>query len=251
MSVTADMVRDLIVAHDDNRPRSKQTTVGPSDLSSPCDRRIGYKMLGVEPLTARQVNLAAWVGTGIHSQMEAAIKNHPDWRAEQKVSIEVSKGLTLAGTLDAYHTPSKTIVDWKSVGPSALAKYRQRTPDNYLTQVAIYGLLAILTGQMPVTHTAVAFIPRNGALNDIHVDVHPWDEARAEAAIRRYEALNSAIKAGPSVLPLLPVVHDCRFCEWWYPGSDNLTTGCPGQPPTDTTPQIAAWEPQEKAGARP
>ena len=88
--ITADMVRDIITGHDRSRPRSKQTKVGPSDLSSPCDRRLVYQLLGVDRPAASGVNLAAWVGTGIHAQMEAALKGHPDWLTETPIDIDIA-----------------------------------------------------------------------------------------------------------------------------------------------------------------
>ena len=246
--ITADLIRSIIVDQDAARPRSQQTKIGPSDLSSPCDRKLGYQLVDVPRVVARDVNLAAWVGTGIHAQMEAALAKHPDWMVEQPVTIKLSKRLTLSGTLDAYHRPSKTIVDWKSVGPSALAQYRRATPEKYLTQLALYGLAAVLSGRMSVEHTAVAFIPRNGSLNDIHVDVRAWDEDRAEAALRRYEALHAAVAAGPAVLPLLGSANDCRFCGWWSPGAEDLTVGCPGHNPTDVH-GIPPWQPEKQESA--
>lgn len=243
--ITAELIRSIIVDHDASRPRSRQTAIGPSDLSSPCSRKLVYQILGVPRVSDSGVNLAAWVGTGIHAQMEAALKGNPDWQTEQQVSIKVDKRLTLTGRLDAYHKPSGTVVDWKSVGPSALAKYRRRSPDNYLTQVAIYGLAAILSGRMTVNHTAIVYIPRNGDLADIHVDAHPWDESRADAALRRYEQLHAAAAAGPAVLPLTPTADDCRFCGWWHPGSDKPEVACTGHPTTDVH-GIPPWQPEKK-----
>ena len=243
--ITADMVRAIITGHDAARPRSKQTKVGPSDLSSPCDRKLVYQILGVPKVVDDTVNLAAWVGTGIHAQMEAALKGDPDWLTEQPVAIKATPKLTLSGTLDAYHKPSHTIVDWKSVGPSALAKYRRKSPENYLTQISLYGLAAILSGRMQVEHTAIAYIPRNGNLADIHVDAHPWDEARAEAALRRFENLHAAAAAGPVVLPLLGTADDCRFCSWWQPGSDTPEVACTGHPTTDVH-GIPPWQPEKE-----
>lgn len=243
--ITADLIRQIIVDHDAARPRSKQTAVGPSDLSSPCDRKLLYQMLGTPPVVPNDVNLKAWVGTGIHAQMQAALKGNPDWITEQTVSIKLSKTLTLTGSLDAYHKPSYTIVDWKSVGPSALTKYRHASPEKYCTQVALYGLAAILSGRMQVEHTAIAYIPRNGNLADIHVDAHPWDEARAEAALRRFENLHAAAAAGPVVLPLVGTADDCRYCGWWLPGSDTPEVACTGHPTTDVH-GIPPWQPEKK-----
>lgn len=243
--ITADLIRSIIVDHDASRPRSRQTAIGPSDLSSLCARRVAYQILGVPPVAADTVNLAAWVGTGIHAQMEAALKNDPDWQTEQRVSITLRKGLTLAGTLDAYHKPSGTVVDWKSCGPSALAKYRRASPDNYLTQIAIYGLAAILSGRMTVHHTAIVYIPRNGDMSDIHVDAHPWDEPRADAALRRLESLHAATAAGPAVLPLIPTADDCTYCSWWMPGSDKPEVACTGHPVTHVH-GIPPWQPEKE-----
>ncbi len=51
-TITADMVRSIIVDHDAARPRSQQTDIGPSDLSSPCSRKLGYQILGTPKVTA-------------------------------------------------------------------------------------------------------------------------------------------------------------------------------------------------------
>ena len=248
--IDADLVRQIIVAHDAARPRSQQTAVGPSDLSSPCSRKLVYQLLGVPKVVDDAVNLMAWVGTGIHAQMEQALKDDDDWVTEQRLTIKVAKGISITGSLDAYHKPSRTIVDWKSVGPSALAKYRRASPEKYLDQVSIYGLMAVLSGRMSVENTCIAYLPRNGDLADIHVDLHPWDEDRADRAIRRLEALHAAADAGPTVLPLVPTGDDCRYCGWWMPGSDTPEVACTGHPTTDVH-GIPPWQPhtQEAASA--
>jgi hypothetical protein len=226
--ITADMVREIIRRQENERPRNNQTAIGPSDLSSPCDRKLVHHILETPPVSESDVSLMAWVGVNIHSGMEAALKADDDWLTEQRVGVDLGDGLILRGSLDAYHKPSKSLCDWKSVGPSALAKYRRQSPDNYLTQVAIYGLLAVLSGRMSVEHTAIAYIPRNGDLSDIHVDAHPWDQDRADAAIARLQHLHAAAAAGPVVLPLVGTADDCRFCRWWNPNAWADGNGCPG-----------------------
>lgn len=246
--ITADLIRSIIVDHDAARPRSQQTKIGPSDLSSPCSRRLVYQLLGVEPVAPNEVSLQAWVGTAVHAALETALKGHPDWMTEQPVSIKLNKQLTLSGTLDAYHRPSGTVVDWKTCGPSALDKYRRASPDNYLTQISLYGLAAVLSGRMQVHNTALVYLPRNGHLDQIHVDAHPWDEGRAEAALRRYEALHAAASAGPAVLPLIPTADACRYCRWWLPGSDKPEVACTGHPTTDVH-GIPPWQPEKESAS--
>lgn len=230
--ITADTIRELIVAHDASRPRSRQRAVGPSDLSQGCPRRLGYQLLDVEPVKPRTVNLAAWVGTAIHAQMEQATASLDDWATEIRLSADLGDGLRLSGSADAYHVPTATIIDYKTVGPSALAKYRLATPDNYRAQVAIYGLLAVLSG-VQVRHTGIAYLPRNGTLADIHVDVWEWDQDLADRIVADYINLHRAVAAGPAVLPLLPTGDACRFCPWHLPGHiGDLAEACGGHSKT-------------------
>jgi hypothetical protein len=244
--ITADLVRQLIADHDANRPRSQQTAVGPSNLSSPCSRKLVYQLLDIPPTAPANTSLMAWVGTAVHTQMEQALADDPDWVTEQHLTIKVAKGITITGTLDAFHKPTGTVVDWKTVGPSALAKYRAQTPDNYLTQVSLYGLMAVMSGKWQVNHTAICYIPRNGHLADIHLDIHPWDQDRADAALRRLQALHDAAAAGPTVLPLIPTGDDCRYCGWWNPNAWVDGNGCPGHQTTGTTPAETQPNPQKE-----
>lgn len=236
MMITAEMIRQIIVDHDAARPRSRQTAVGPSDLSSPCDRKLLYQILGTPPVVPGDVNLKAWVGTAVHSAFEQILTKHDDWLSEQKLSITVAKGLKLVGHLDAYHKPTYTVLDFKTTGPSAHDKYRRQSPQRYLDQVAIYGLLAVLSGRMRVDYTGLVYVPRNGDLRDIHVDVHPWDQDRADAAITRYERLHIAAGAGPQVIDLVNTADDCTFCGWWNVNAWADGVGCPGHKTSGAVP---------------
>lgn len=239
--ITADLIRQIITDHDNARPRSQQTAIGPSNLSTPCSRKLAYQLLGVPQVTGDAVNLKAWAGTAVHAQMEAALADDPDWEVEVTVGLDLGDGLTLTGHLDAYHRPSKTLVDWKTTGPSAHAKYTRQSPESYLTQTAVYGLLAVMSGRMAVERTGIVYIPRNGDLSDIHADIRPWDQDRADAALKLLTALHTAAAAGPAVLPLIPTADDCRFCGWWMPGSDNPEVACTGHPIQEQH-GIPAWE---------
>jgi hypothetical protein len=244
-TVTADQVRALIIDHDASRPRSQQVQLGPSEIATPCARRIGYGLLGVPRAVNNDVSLYAWVGTQIHAGMEAACHTAGDrWITEHRVTIPINDTLTVTGSFDAYDRDTKTVIDWKGRGA---VKPSQATRDKHHQQLAWYSLAAILQG-LVVDQQAIVYIPRNGTLADIEVDARPFNPDTIETAMRRYEALHTATAAGPAVLPLLPAVHDCRFCGWWKPGESDLTVGCPGQPPTN--PQggdLPPWEPKEEA----
>lgn len=255
MSVTADMVRGLIVAHDAARPRSQQTTVGPSDLSSPCARQIGYKTLGVETPVANTVNLYAYVGTGLHRQLADALEadnaalGRTRWEVEVPVTVPVAD-VIVPGSADAYDHDTTTVIDWKSRGASSPGA---ATRDKHHRQLGWYGLGLILAGRT-VTTQAVVYVPRNGTLADIEVDARPFDHDSAEAAIRRYEALLTATGAGQTALGLLPTADDCKFCSWWVPGwPADPATACPGAQATQTTGTHAGGNPTQPnpKGTRP
>ncbi len=251
MTITADEVRRLIVAHDADRPRSKQVTLGPSSIASPCARQIGYGLLQVPRQVPDDVNLYAYVGTGLHRQLEDACAadnkrlGRVRWLTEKRVSVPVSDTVTVSGSLDAYDYDTFTVIDWKSRGAS---KPSAATRDKHHGQAGWYGLGAILAG-LVVDHLAVVYVPRNGTLADIEVDARPLDMVAIEAQLRRYESLLSATAAGPAVLPLLPTAHDCRFCGWWVPGwPGDESVACQGHPQTtvDLTEDITNPTQQEK-----
>ena len=228
--ITADEVRRLIIDHDAARPRSQQTHIGPSDLSSPCNRRLVYQLLGVDRVAQNEVNLYAYVGTGIHRQMEDACKawnrrnQRGRFRTEVSVSVPVTDDVTLSGHVDVLDTDTATAGDWKSRGTTKPSK---GTRDKHHAQLLPYGLGLILAGH-EVKYTAVVYVPRNGTLADIEVDSRPFDHDAAEALLRRYESLIQAASVGPAVLPLVPTADDCTFCPWWAPNAWIDGNGCAG-----------------------
>lgn len=251
--IDAAFVRDLIVSHDRARPRSKQTRIGPSDLASPCNRQLGYKLLQVPPVAASEVSLYAYVGTGIHAQLEAALRAYnaragrERFLIEEPVSVDLGDGIELRGNMDAYDHDTATVIDWKSRGAS---KPHPRTIDKHRHQVNLYGLGAVMAG-LTVQHTAIVYIPRNGTLRDISVETAAWDQADAQASVDRLTSLHTIAPLGPAVLPQLAVADDCRFCRWWLPGAENIEAACPGVNPTDLSAELPPWEPtQHTEGAR-
>ena len=86
LGVTPEMVADLIVADDRDRPRSKQRRVGPSGLGTPCQRKLGYQILDVDRVNASDP-LAAWIGTAGHSSLERILDGHPDWLTETRIEL--------------------------------------------------------------------------------------------------------------------------------------------------------------------
>ena len=65
---------DVIKWTDNNSARSMQTTIGPSELGSSCDRRIAYRLAGTPEANWWSDPLPAIVGTAVHTWLESAVK---------------------------------------------------------------------------------------------------------------------------------------------------------------------------------
>lgn len=241
LGVTPQMIAQLIIDDDANKPRSQQVAIGPSQIGSPCDRQLGYFALGTQQLQHTSGDpLPRWVGTEGHAGMERILTGHDDWDTEFEVDFP---GYGITGHVDAYHKPTGTVVDFKFVGESQLRKYKVTGPgQQYRTQAHMYGTGIALTGR-DVSAVAVAFIPRSGLTSSIYVWSEPYDETVTEAALRRWEAVG-IVARGLGVDQLATADAPCDWCRWYRPGSTNPAEACPGV--TDT-PAAGFAAPNENA----
>lgn len=232
---------EVIKWRDRGNPRSHQVNIGPSELSSPCDRRIGYRLAGIPQINTTLDPWPAIVGTAVHDWLEGAfvawLQANPqkDWITEQRLSL--SEDVT--GRSDLFHIPTGTVIDWKGTSPDKMRKVKSEgSPENYKTQIQIYGWGYEKLGY-EVRRVALAYFPRAGNIKDLHVETFGYDPSVGPAAVARIPRIATAlldrdvlnqphrweqVEAVPS--------HDCGFCPWYNPrrspeeGASDL--GCPG-----------------------
>lgn len=232
---------DMIMWADQNSPRSLQVAIGPSELGDECDRRVGYRMAGIEEVNNRNDPWAAIVGTAIHQWTEKAVidfqKAHGT--AEWETEVAVQPDPLVIGHSDYFYRPESMVVDLKSSGNDVLKKiHKDGPPEGYKTQVQIYGLGYERAG-IEVKKVALVFVPRAGWLSDMHVWTAPYDRAIAEKALTRMyriggELIDLDIMNQPHRWQQVEATpsRNCAFCSWRINrepdlGADN--TGCPGQ----------------------
>lgn len=229
--IDADTLRHIIRDHDANRPRSRQTAVGISEIGHPCARRLVHKINGTPPSNPGDP-LAAYIGTAVHASLAEAISAVDGWQAE--VPVEVP-GYNLPGTVDAWHPGDGIVMDWKIVGDAALRRVRTAGPGRqYRAQVHTYG--AALDLRAPTRTVAIAFVPRSGRLANLHLWHEPYDQAVAEESLRRLDALRTVAPLGPALAPATEAF--CHWCPYWLPGAGDLAVACPGVP-AETDPATA------------
>lgn len=230
-----EQITDAIVNH----PRSLQKRIGPSEIGTPCARKIAFKLLGF-PEREDKPNWRATVGTAIHAWLEAvfgrdnerwlAQSGYARWLIETRVPVGSINGEDIDGNCDLYDRVTSGVIDWKTTGKTRLANYRRKGPgDQYRIQAHTYGYGWRLLGH-PVDYVMIVFLPRDGELKDTYIWWEPYDEQVAIDAMQRANGIALTIDAlGDDALAAFPAVDNfCTFCPYFRPGSVDPKFGCPG-----------------------
>lgn len=224
-----------------NAPRSLQRTIGPSELGTPCTRRLGYQLTGAP----RQERTPAWlpvVGTAVHEWLaETFVRiplvandsddERPRYLVEHRVCVGEIDGVCVTGSCDLYDRVTASVIDWKIVGKTTLTAAKRHGPvDKYRTQVHLYGRGFLRRG-LPVERVAIGYLPRNGDLSEAYLWSEHYDETVAAQALTSADAIVYAAKlAGAErIIPQLPTADDyCATCYWYVPGAEATAEHCPG-----------------------
>lgn len=226
---------DVIKWTDNNSARSIQTTIGPSELGSLCDRKIAYRLAGVSEANWWSDPLPAIVGTAVHSWLEKAVNTFQDkhymdrWMTE----ITVQPDPMVKGHVDLYDKELAAIIDWKTVSPTKLKAWKaDGPPEHYKDQVNLYGRGAMNAG-LAVARVVLVAVPRSGWLRDMQIWVDDYRPERAQAALdRMYGIANKLISMGEDIsmeeIDSVPS-GECSFCPWYRGGTGRANlSGCPG-----------------------
>lgn len=221
-------------------PRSLQIEVGPSELGTPCTRRLGYRLLDWEPRPNTGTDpWPAMVGTAIHAQLADVYTARNTELGHERYLIEHTIALPygIPGHCDLYDREYGDVVDWKTTGTTRLAEYRKHGPgEQYRIQAHLYGLGMLLAGEKP-RNVVIVFLPRSGLLDGLHAWSEPFDHTVAVTAIERYQQVfdfhtHMDPEAHPERWAWLPTADaHCTWCPWYLPGSRDLASGCPGHNP--------------------
>jgi hypothetical protein len=232
----AAMVIDDVKHAAANAPRSRQVSVGPSELGTPCTRRLAYRLLAWDRPNADTDPWAATIGTSVHAWMAAAYEAKNRQLGCQRYLIEHRVHLPggISGSSDLYDRETCVNNDWKITSLDNIRKYRRSGPgQQYRIQGHLYGLGMLLAGEAPAD-IAITFLPRGGRIDGLYVWSEPFDPSVAADAIRRYLATRDALTAlDPETHPerwaLFPTAEaHCAWCPFYLPMSADLSRGCPG-----------------------
>ena len=183
-------IKELLVKalHDkeNNRPRSTQVQIGPSELGG-CRRKVWYRLNNQPETNDAELKLAAIMGTAIHSAIESAFAGNNSILLESTVEYNGMKA-----HVDAFLPDTGDVIDWKTVKAKNLSYFPSQ---QQRWQVQVYGYLIEKSGVgKPKTVNLVA-IPRDGDERDIKVHSEPSDEKIALEALDWLAAIKESAEA--------------------------------------------------------
>src|SRR4029079_9389864 len=131
----------------------------------------------------------------------------------------------IPGTVDLFDRRTGTVVDWKTTTARKLTRIRHDGPrTEYVTQVHLYGA-ALETAGETVAWVALAYLPVDGALDDLWVWRTRYDRAGAVVSVARLDSLRRFAHpstVAPSPGPLCPW---CPYSRAHVPATRDT---CPG-----------------------
>jgi hypothetical protein len=235
----ADLI-NLITTHIQAHPRSLQKLIGPSEIGTPCQRKLAHKIAGTPPSNHTQAT--PWkptIGTAMHTWLEDAFNHlHADqpggrYDTETRLRVGDIDGTPIHGSSDLFDHHTGTVVDWKITTRNKIrSQYKPHGPgQQYRIQAHLYGQGWANAGYH-VNNVAIMFLTRDGELADHHLWVEEYDPQIAADALARATTTKQIIDAlGTTAFSVLPPTADhCPWCPFWQPGTTDLVGACPGDP---------------------
>jgi hypothetical protein len=251
-------LKELFYAYDNRRSadnRSAQATMGPSEMGTPCDRRLALSLMRMPPVNPGGDGWAAFVGTCIHAGLEQlflwADAGTGRFATEQR--LEFDHAIVPKGTADLIDRTLLMILDHKCQGRWSRNKLKTQGPSpTYKVQAHVYAHGARKRGEK-IEKIAIVSWPRDEAtLEDLYVHVEDYNPAIAKRAFERVDKIGAEVEAkraelhdsypvtvepsealeleiGARVAGGFDVADDCRFCPFYLPNARDITRGCNGK----------------------
>lgn len=237
--------------------RSAQATMGPSEMGSPCSRRLALSLMRQPPCNPGGDNWASFVGTCIHAGLAEMFMwaDANTGRFAVETPLEFDSAWVPKGTGDLLDRTLMMFLDHKAMGKWSRNKLKSQGPSQlYRTQIHVYAHGARKRGEK-VEHVAIIGWPRDEAtLDDLYVWTEPYRPDIVQAAFERVERIGKSIrpkqealieqyaktkaeqgdertmlKINALVARDFDVADDCRFCPFHLPNARSILDGCNGK----------------------
>jgi hypothetical protein len=170
----SDDLLEALVGHENERPRSRQLTLGPSELGG-CREYIRNVMVGAPVQGNSEWPTAAVVGTLLGDHLETVARESLGALTQVPVTATLPNGLVVSGTADMVFPERNLLADVKSkVG---LSDVRKEGPSlENCVQVSIYVLGLVQMGVLDEGASAsLLYVDRGGTEQVLYEVTLEWD----------------------------------------------------------------------------
>ena len=202
--------------------RGAQTLIGPSEIGG-CPYCVGetvalqFPDLYPDLKKEERFSLAAWVGTGVHLNLDHTLEIEGAIKEKKNVIAEIEGYGTIKGSTDLYVEPH--VFDYKVLGKWKFDKMRleylekpKRIPDTkHRVQQMLYGYGWKKLGYDVKSVNIVAIPKESNDPRDIRFYTEKYNEKLAVAALDRLVKILENVKEGK--LEDLPSDEDCYTCS--------------------------------------
>lgn len=210
------LLSGALTAQDNQRDRSKQKEIGPSQLGG-CKRQVYYQLTGTPEIQETE-KLPAILGTFIHSGIAEAMKREDPF-GDNFLIEQAFEGHGMPSHTDLYIRDKQLVVDWKTTTKASL---RYFPSEQQVWQAQVYAHILKESGENPLTVALVA-IPRDGKMADIAVHSEPYDPVKARAALEWLEEVKDSVAKEEIPAPEKPKHFCAMYCAWY---DSTGETGC-------------------------
>lgn len=220
--------------------RGAQTTLGPSEIGHPCDRRLAMRLMSIPAVNPPRYDWAAFIGTAVHASLSDMFlwANAGGGRYDTEVPLTYCSLHVPGGTADLVDRVLYLSIDHKVLGSWSLNQFRaEGPPAHYRVQIHTYALGLKSRGEV-IRKVAIIVWPRErSSLDDLWVWEEDYDPAigrgaleRVDGIAERLERVRSTTERPDLIARHFPIDNaDCKFCPFHRAGSTDLRNGCNGR----------------------
>lgn len=224
-------IKEVIRWADSQDARTLQVGLGPSELGEECERKLAYRIAGIQGKNIYMDPWKAIVGTAIHKWLEDAVNAYQDRYKLHEFVTEATVPIDpmIQGHSDLFWR--NCVWDYKSKGKDKLKHFKLHGPtDKEIDQIQLYGLGQQNLGRK-VEYVGIIALPRDGWLEDIVVWADRYDDRYARSILQRpYNIAERLLESEPVDWERIPAQPSrlCGFCPFYRGGGPADSTGCPG-----------------------
>ena len=190
-------IKETFYAYTNRLDRSQQEALGPSEVGTPCDRRLALHMLGMRPVNPGGDNWASfkgiWVHAGIADMFAWASAGTGRYAVEERLALP--SALVPFGTTDRIDRILCMVLDDKCMGAWSHDKFRRMGPSpTYIVQVHLYAYAARRRGERVDKVAIVAWPVAEQSLDGLAAWVRDYDPTVAPEALERVERIAQDVR---------------------------------------------------------